>query len=101
MAGTWIDDRYKLRRVIREGSIATVLLCTDDEATTEDDEVIIKQYRKLEGGDDNLQKQVFNREVESLGMTNHKNIVRIIDRGFDEASNSYYLALEYIHGSTL
>lgn len=101
MAGIWIDDRYKLKRKIREGAIATVLLCIDDEKNADDDEVIIKQYRQLEGGDNCLQKMVFNREVESLEMTHHKNIVSILDKGFDEASNSYYVVLEYIRGLTL
>lgn len=100
MAGVWIDDRYRLKHIIREGSIAKVLLCTDDEKD-EDNEVVVKLYRQLAGGDDNLQKQVFNREVESLELTNHKNIVHILDKGYDEANNSYYLVLEYINGPTL
>ena len=35
----------------------------------------------------------FNREVESLDKLNHKNIVRILDRGYDEKYKAFLLYL--------
>ena len=61
-------------------------------------EVIFFSGEKMEIGDEDLQKQVFNREVESLDKLNHKNIVRILDRGFDKGFQAYFIVLEYIQG---
>lgn len=75
-------------------------LCEDTDI--EDDEVgrsvIVKMFNKPNIGDEHLQKQVFNREVESLEKLNHKNIVRILDRGYDEGFNAFFIVLEYIQG---
>ena len=58
------------------GNMASILLCEDTDI--EDDEVdrsvIVKMFNKPNIGDEHLQKQVFNREVESLEKLNHKNI---------------------------
>lgn len=98
---TYIADKYRLKKKdIGGGNMASILLCEDTDI--DDDEanssVIIKMFNKPNGGDENLQKQVFNREVESLDKLNHKNIVRILDRGFDEGFNAFFIVLEYIRG---
>lgn len=100
---TYIADRYRLRKKdIGGGNMASIHLCED---TDVDDEevgslVIIKMFNKPNVGDENLQKQVFNREVESLDKLHHKNIVRILDRGFDKRFNAFFIVLEYIQGQT-
>lgn len=98
---TYIADRYKLKKKdIGGGNMASILLCEDTDI--DDDEanssVIIKLFNKPNIGDENLQKQVFNREVESLDKLNHKNIVRILDRGYDEKYKAFFIVLEYIQG---
>lgn len=98
---TYIVDRYKLKkRDIGGGNMASILLCedTDVDDNEMDSSVIIKMFNKPNSGDEDLQKQVFNREVESLDKLNHKNIVRILDRGFDEGFNAFFIVLEYIRG---
>lgn len=84
---TYIADRYRLKKKdMGKGNMASILLCedTDIENDEADRSVIIKMFNKSNIGDEDLQKQVFNREVESLDKLNHKNIVRILDRGFDK-----------------
>lgn len=98
---TYIADRYRLKKKdIGGGNMASILLCEDTDI--EDDEVdrsvIVKMFNKPNIGDEHLQKQVFNREVESLEKLNHKNIVRILDRGYDEGFNAFFIVLEYIQG---
>lgn len=98
---TYIADRYRLKKKdIGGGNMASILLCedTDVEDDDVDSSVIIKMFNKPNIGDEDLQKQVFNREVESLDKLNHKNIVRILDRGFDEGFQAFFIVLEYIQG---
>ena len=98
---TYIADRYRLKKKdISGGNMASILLCedTDVEDDDVDSSVIIKMFNKPNIGDEDLQKQVFNREVESLDKLNHKNIVRILDRGFDEGFQAFFIVLEYIQG---
>ena len=98
---TYIADRYRLKKKnIGGGNMASILLCedTDVDNNERDSSVIIKMFNKPNIGDEDLQKQVFNREVESLDKLNHKNIVRILDRGFDESFKAFFIVLEYIQG---
>lgn len=83
-----------------DGNMASILLCEDTDVDNDerDSSVIIKMFNKPNIGDEDLQKQVFNREVESLDKLNHKNIVRILDRGFDESFQAFFIVLEYIQG---
>lgn len=97
---TYIADRYRLKKKdIGGGNMASIHLCEDTDADDDaDSTVIIKMFNKPNIGDENLQKQVFNREVESLDKLNHKNIVRILDRGYDEGFKAFFIVLEYIQG---
>lgn len=103
MAATYIADRYKLKKKdIGGGNMASIHLCEDTDIDDDeiDSTVIVKMFDKSSIGDDDLQKQVFNREVESLEKLDHKNIVRIRDRGYDEEFNAFFIVLEYIRGKT-
>lgn len=98
---TYIADRYRLKRKMNgDGNMASILLCEDTDVDNDErgSSVIIKMFNKPNIGDEDLQKQVFNREVESLDKLNHKNIVRILDRGFDESFQAFFIVLEYIQG---
>lgn len=98
---TYIADRYRLKKKMNgDGNMASILLCEDTDVDNDErgSSVIIKMFNKPNIGDEDLQKQVFNREVESLDKLNHKNIVRILDRGFDESFQAFFIVLEYIQG---
>ena len=98
---TYIADRYRLKKKMNgDGNMASILLCEDTDVDNDErcSFVIIKMFNKPNIGDEDLQKQVFNREVESLDKLNHKNIVRILDRGFDESFQAFFIVLEYIQG---
>ncbi len=103
MAATYIADRYRLKKKdIGGGNMASIHLCEDTDIDDDeiDSTVIVKMFDKPNVGDEDLQKQVFNREVESLEKLNHKNIVRILDRGYDEDFKAFFIVLEYIQGQT-
>lgn len=100
---TYIADRYRLKKKdIGGGNMASIHLCEDTDI--DDDEkystVIIKMFNKPNIGDEDLQKQVFNREVESLEKLNHKNVVKILDRGYDDGFKAFFIVLEYVKGKT-
>ena len=98
---TYIADRYRLKKKdIGGGNMASILLCEDDDVSDDekDNFVIVKMFNKPNTGDEDLQKQIFSREVESLDKLNHKNIVRILDKGFDKKFKSFFIVLEYIQG---
>lgn len=100
---TYIADRYRIKKKdFAGGNMASINLCEDTDI--DDDEknssVIVKMFNKPSIGDEDLQKQVFNREVESLDKLNHKNVVRILDRGYDEKFKAFFIVLEYIKGQT-
>ena len=88
MAMTLIDDRYWLKQKnIGGGNMASIHLCADMDYDGDDDGnnmVIVKMFDKPTVGDADLQKKIFNREVESLSQANHKNVVRILDKGYDK-----------------
>ena len=98
---TYIADRYRLRKKdIGGGNMASIHLCEDTDIDDDevDSSVIVKMFNKPNIGDEDLQKQVFNREVEALDKLNHKNVVRILDRGYDENFKAFFIVLEYIPG---
>lgn len=100
---TYIADRYRLKKKdIGGGNMASIHLCEDTDVDDDeiDSSVIVKMFNKPNIGDEDLQKQVFNREVESLEKLNHKNVVRILDRGYDDAFKAFFIVLEYIQGET-
>lgn len=98
---TYIADRYRLKKKdIGGGNMASIHLCEDTDIDDDevDSSVIVKMFDKPNIGDEDLQKKVFNREVESLDKLNHKNVVRILDRGYDEGFKAFFIVLEYIQG---
>lgn len=98
---TYIADRYRLKKKdIGGGNMASIHLCADTDIDDDavDSSVIVKMFNKPNIGDEDLQKQIFNREVEALDKLNHKNIVRILDRGYDEGFKAFFIVLEYIQG---
>lgn len=81
--------------------MSSIHLCEDTDVDDDaNSSVIIKMFNRLNNGDEDLQKQVFNREVESLDKLNYKNIVKILDRGYDKEFKAFFIVLEYIQGKT-
>lgn len=100
---TYIADRYRMKKKdIGGGNMASIHLCEDTDVDDDEKEstVIVKMFDKPNVGDEDLQKQLFNREVESLDKLNHRNVVKILDRGYDERFKAFFIVLEYIHGQT-
>ena len=91
------NDRYKVIEKIGNGIMTEVFLCR---VFGEDyDEAAIKVYIKKDK--DELSEHFFERECEVLGMLRHENIVRLLDKGYDQEIGAYYIALEYVDGKTL
>lgn len=99
--GTIIDGRYVIKRKLPEGNMSTVYLCNDI-LSDNGDIVALKVFNKVITGSINeLQNKIFYREVESLERTEHSNVVKIINKGYDKKLNSFYIVLEYISGKDL
>ena len=99
--GTIIDGRYQIKKSLPEGNMSTVFLCND--IMSDDNEIVaVKVFNKvINGANTELQNKIFYREVESLERADHLNIVKIIDKGYDEKLNSFYIVLEYVSGKNL
>ncbi|WIW69851.1 AAA domain-containing protein [Anaerosinus gibii] len=95
MASKWVDDQYRIIRKIPGGNMSTLYLCEDQYGTP----IVVKLFDKCScGKNDDLQEKIFQREVESLEKVQHTNIVEIIDKGFDDALEKFYIVLEYVNG---
>lgn len=99
--GTIIDGRYQIKKSLPDGNMSTVFLCND--IMSDDNEIVaVKVFNKvINGANTELQNKIFYREVESLERADHLNIVKIIDKGYDEKLNSFYIVLEYVSGKNL
>ena len=99
--GTIIDGRYQIKKSLPDGNMSTVFLCND--IMSDDNEIVaVKVFNKeINGANTELQNKIFYREVESLERADHLNIVKIIDKGYDEKLNSFYIVLEYDSGKNL
>ena len=99
--GTVIDGRYCIKKKLPEGNMSTVYVCGDI-MSDENDIVALKVFNKvIKDSVSELQNKIFYREVESLERAEHPNIVKILDKGYDEKLNCYYIVLEYISGKDL
>lgn len=93
----YIGDQYRvIKKISREGNMATVYRCKDDF----DNEYAIKLFDKHIGNDDmeDYQQRSFSREVETLKRAQHENIVKIFEHDLDDKLNKFYIVLEYIKG---
>lgn len=93
----YIGDQYRMiKKISREGNMATVYRCKDDF----DNEYAIKLFDKHIGNGDmeDYQQQSFSREVETLKRTQHENVVKIFEHDLDDNLNKFYIVLEYIKG---
>ncbi|MGZ4258572.1 MAG: protein kinase domain-containing protein, partial [Gaiellaceae bacterium] len=95
LIGTVFDGRYKIVRKLGAGGMADVYLAEDQELGRR---VAIKILNDRHAADDQFIER-FRREAKNAAGLSHPNIVSIYDRG--EAEGTYYIAMEYLEGSTL
>src|SRR4051794_16536673 len=89
------DNRYRVVRKLGTGGMANVYLAEDQELGRR---VAIKMLDDRHAQDDQFVER-FRREAKNAAGLSHPNIVSIYDRG--EAEGTYYIAMEYLDGSTL
>ncbi|MBD0348860.1 MAG: serine/threonine protein kinase, partial [Thermoleophilia bacterium] len=92
---TLFDGRYRVLRRLGRGGMADVYLAEDE---TLGRRVAIKILNDRHAADEQFVER-FRREAQSAAGLSHPNIVSIYDRG--EAEGTYYIAMEYLDGSTL
>ncbi len=63
--------------------------------TTNEIYVALKVFRAISGTDDVVEES-FRRETQALSDLKHRNIVQILDSGFDTDSGEHYIAMEWI-----
>jgi serine/threonine-protein kinase len=92
---TLFDGRYRVLRRLGRGGMADVYLAEDEELGRR---VAIKVLNERHAADAQFVER-FRREATNAAGLSHPNIVSIYDRG--EAEGTYYIAMEYLDGSTL
>lgn len=96
-----INNRYSTMRKFSEGNMTNVYLCADiSKGLDEENLCVVKLFNK-EADDNTIQLKIFNREVESLQNLQHPNIIKIIDKGFDNVNKAYFIVLDYFDGEGL
>src|SRR3954453_12953860 len=95
LIGTVFDGRYRVLRKLGAGGMANVYLAEDMELGRN---VAIKILDERHASDEQFVER-FRREAKNAAGLSHPNIVSIYDRG--EAEGTYYIAMEYLDGSTL
>ena len=95
LINTLFDGRYRVLRRLGRGGMADVYLAEDE---TLGRRVAIKILNERHAADEQFIER-FRREAQSAAGLSHPNIVSIYDRG--EAEGTYYIAMEYLDGSTL
>src|SRR4051795_13336732 len=93
--GELFDGRYRLERRIGAGGMADLYLAQDESLHRG---VAIKILADRYTRDPGFVER-FRREATAAAGLSHPNIVSIYDRG--EAEGTYYIAMEYLEGSTL
>ncbi len=90
-----MKDNYKILDVIATGGMATIYKAEQKSLSRP---VIIKKLHPHLATDTGLVKR-FEREAQTLGKLNHKNIVEIID--FFKSKGDYFIVLEFVEGKSL
>jgi beta-lactam-binding protein with PASTA domain/predicted Ser/Thr protein kinase len=95
LINTVFDGRYRVLRKLGSGGMADVFLAEDEELGRR---IAIKILNERHASDEQFVER-FRREAKNAAGLSHPNIVQIYDRG--EAEGTYYIAMEYLEGSTL
>lgn len=96
MIRTDFHERFKVKKVLGEGSFAKVYLATNNE----DKELYaIKAFSKESLSKQTKGKSAIRNEIEILTTLDHPNLLRI--KEVNESKNSLYLVCEYLNGGSL
>ena len=96
MVRTDFHERYKVKKVLGEGSFAKVYLATN----VEDKQLYaIKAFSKESLAKQNKGKGAIRNEIEILSELDHANLMRMSE--VHESKNSLYLVCEYLNGGSL
>ncbi|EPX63232.1 Serine/threonine kinase PKN11 [Cystobacter fuscus DSM 2262] len=96
-AGTPIG-KYVVKSKLAEGGMAEIYLATARGPEGFEKEVVIKRVRSFLSDDEGFVR-MFIQEARLASRLNHANVVQIFD--FDKHEDSYYLAMEYVRGTSL
>ena len=96
LIGQTVAGRYRVEKCIGRGGMGVVYTARQNAL---DRRVVIKVVRS-EGAEESSQQR-FHREAKSLSRLSHPNIVQIYDHGYDEPSGLWFIAMEYVRGTTL
>ncbi len=97
-AGTILNDRYTIKKVIGKGGMATVYLAED--IFSDNDLVAIKILR-ADFVNNKSYVERFCSEVIILNKINHPNVVHFVDANQDKATKLVFYVMEYIDGESL
>lgn len=93
--------RYEVVRELGKGAMGIVYLAKDPLIGRL---VALKTIRPAANYDDDETKefqQRFIREAQAAGILNHPSIVTVFDIGHDDATNTNFIAMEYVEGHNL
>jgi serine/threonine protein kinase len=90
--GDVIAGRFELKREIGKGRMSRVFEAVD--LGSELQKLAIKLLDTNHA--DNIKRELFKRDTQALNRLNHPNIVRLVQSGFDDSHQSFYLALSFV-----
>jgi eukaryotic-like serine/threonine-protein kinase len=93
--GSTVDERYRVLRRIGSGGMADVWLAEDTHLQRQ---VALKVLHGRFAQDREFVER-FRREAEAAAGLQHPNVVSVFDRG--DVDGTYYIAMQYLEGSTL
>jgi hypothetical protein len=94
--GTLLKNRYRVKKLLAASGFATVYLAEDEDIMRRP--VVVKVLDQITS--DELLRDTFQAEMQSLGQLQHPNIVTLSDRG-ELANGTPFLVLTYVQGQTL
>ena len=97
LAGTVLDDHYRVDQRIGSGGFGTVYRATEMHM---DNVVAIKVFKPVPGHDAKRSMERFRAEGHSAFLVNHPNAVRVLDFGVCMDAVAY-LVMEYLGGASL
>lgn len=93
--GKVIDEKYKVLALLGQGGMGAVYLAHHIRLNKD---VALKTFDHRNLTDDNLQR--FQREAQSIGKLQHKNIVQVFDYGITDSGVPYY-TMEVLEGENV
>ncbi|CAN5523412.1 hypothetical protein BH11CYA1_BH11CYA1_03530 [soil metagenome] len=93
--GKIIDEKYKILALLGQGGMGAVYLAHHIQLNKD---VALKTFHERNLTDDNRQR--FQREAQSIGRLQHKNIVQVFDFGITSNGTPYY-TMEVLEGENV